>query len=457
LLVSTVAVATLTLLLTDTSLEADWDTHVDINRELSALGLGNLLAAAVGGLMGGHSISRSLLNRAAGARTRNSGSLLGVLCIVAMVWGGAALAQVPRPLLGALLIYQGLDILKIWLLDSRRRLKGIEHLTIVAMVVITAVVGFLPAVCVGVVACCVDFAVGSSRLSPVRRMVTRSAWPARAERNAAQSELLQRQGSRLTIVELQGVLFFGSAKLLSSQIEPLCQSQDRPRLLLLDFQHVRGIDISAVQALVRLVANARRHGVRAAVCGISPTLQHTLTTGGVLIPSGPKVYESIDAAVSAWDEAVLSQQAGPAVTLEATFATMLPPGTPVVQLLANFESRDLSSGQRLFERGDEADALYVLRSGRVVIYDVGEDGREIVLRTMHEGSVFGEMGLLRGTPRSAAARAEGRVELLLLSRERLDHLMEESPELAAALFRLFVIQMAGRVEQLGMQANVLAR
>ncbi|MCE4554656.1 SulP family inorganic anion transporter [Pelomonas cellulosilytica] len=457
LIASTIAVATLSLLLTDTSLEAAWDIRVDINRDLRALGQGNLLAAAAGGLMGGQSISRSLLNRAAGAHSRCSGAMLGLLCLLAMAWGGPALALVPRPLLGALLVYQGLGVMKTWLVDSRRRIEGIDYLTIVAMVLITALVGFVPAVSVGVLACCVAFAVSSSRLSPVRRFIKRSAWPAKVERNASQTELLQREGAGMTIVELQGVLFFGSTTRLSTHIESLFEIEDRPRLLLLDFRHVRGIDISAAQALARLLAAASRQGMSPALSGLSLALRRPLAAGGVLRAAGPLVHASIDDAVAAWDLDVLSRHGCLAATLEAALSPLLPHGTPIARLLSHFEPRRLDGGEQLFARGDRSDALYLLRSGRIVIYSVGEDGTEILLRTMHEGSVIGEMGLLRQIPRSAAARADGPVELLLLSRERLDRLTREAPELAAALFRLLVMQMADRVEQLSLQANALAR
>lgn len=369
----------------------------------------------------------------------------------------AALALVPRPLLGALLVYQGLGVMKSWLVDSRRRLERIEYLTILSMVLITVLFGFLPAVCVGVQACCVNFAVGSSRLSPVRRFITRSAWPAKVERNAAQTALLQREGASMMIVELQGVLFFGSATRLSTQIESLWGVEHRPRLLLLDFRHVRGIDVSAAQALARLLAAAGRQGVGTVLSGLEPALRRPLAAGGALLAAGPVVHASIDDAVAAWDLAVLSRHDCLATSLEATVSTLLPHGTPIARLLAHFEPRQLGHGERLFAQGEGSDALYLLRSGRVVIYVVGDNGTEILLRTMHEGSVIGEMGLLRQIPRSASARADGPVELLLLSRERLDRLTDETPELAAALYRLFVMQMAGRVEQLSLQANALAR
>lgn len=98
---SAMIVATIGLLLSDTSLEVAWDQDADINRDLRGLGQGNLVAVAAGGLVGGISISRSVLNRAAGGATRLSGAFKGVLVLLAMLWGGGLIALVPRPLFWA--------------------------------------------------------------------------------------------------------------------------------------------------------------------------------------------------------------------------------------------------------------------------------------------------------------------------------------------------------------------
>ena len=259
LIASAVIVATIGLLLSDTSLEVAWDADADINQDLRTLGQANLATCSLGGLVGGISISRSLLNKAAGAQTRRAGYYKAALCLFALLGGGPLIALVPRPLLGGVLVYLGLGMLKTWLLDNRRKLPRQEYLIVAAMVLITAAIGFLPAVCVGVLACCVDFAAKSARLAPVRRLLPRSAWPVKAERGAAQTALLQREGERLRIVELQGVLFFGSTSQLARQIEPLLAARHGSGdCLLVALKHVRWRDTTAGPTDARQCNAARR-------------------------------------------------------------------------------------------------------------------------------------------------------------------------------------------------------
>lgn len=58
----------------------------------------------------------------------------------------------------------------------------------------------------------------------------------------------------------------------------------------------------------------------------------------------------------------------------------------------------------VIQEGDEADALWVLTAGAVAVSARGEGTRSKRLRTMTAPSYFGEIGLLRGIPRTATVR-----------------------------------------------------
>jgi SulP family sulfate permease len=397
-----------------------------------------------------------VLNKAAGAQGRASGAVLGVLCLLALVWGGPVIALVPRPLLGGMLIYLGLGMLKAWLLDSRARLAQREYLTVLAMVAVTAVLGFLPAVCLGVLACCVDLAVSSAQLAPARRRITRAGWPSTVERPAAQADWLGAHGGGLHIVELQGVLFFGSTTRLAQQIDELLDAPSPPQRLLFDLRLVRWLDSSAAQSLARLFKAARGRGTTVELSAVSPANERMLRAAGALNDREPVRRVDIDAAVAAWDEALLAGVAATGEgTLEAGLAQQLGPAL-AARLLPAFETVELAAGAVLFSHGEASDALYLVRSGRLaVVVDDGE--REVTVRTVLPGSAIGEMGLFRQRPRSATVRAEQATTLLRLSAERLADLESTQADAAAALYRLFVLQLASRVDQLTAQAHQLSR
>jgi predicted MFS family arabinose efflux permease len=71
------------------------------------------------------------------------------------------------------------------------------------------------------------------------------------------------------------------------------------------------------------------------------------------------------------------------------------------------------AGTAIVREGEPADALYVLVSGSADVSARGEaGGAERPLRTLQAGSVFGEIGLLEGIPRTATVVAAAPAELL---------------------------------------------
>ena len=89
----------------------------------------------------------------------------------------------------------------------------------------------------------------------------------------------------------------------------------------------------------------------------------------------------------------------------------------------------LTAGELLFRAGDPADALYVVRAGRVeVITPDGETAREL-----GRGASIGELGLLTASPRAAAVRAARATDLIRIGREDFQHLLREDPALSLTL------------------------
>lgn len=92
------------------------------------------------------------------------------------------------------------------------------------------------------------------------------------------------------------------------------------------------------------------------------------------------------------------------------------------------ERLELRRGDVLFREGDEPDRLYVVESGRVAIANRSVDGRESVMALMERGDLFGEMGLLDGLGRSAAARALEASAVIAIPYPPVKAVFEDRPE-----------------------------
>ena len=83
------------------------------------------------------------------------------------------------------------------------------------------------------------------------------------------------------------------------------------------------------------------------------------------------------------------------------------PASMLADVAASGKIRNLVRGDVLFEAGDDPDSIYVGLTGRIAIA-LGNrpfDHRESVIALMEEGDLFGEMGMLDKSARSAGARA----------------------------------------------------
>lgn len=90
-------------------------------------------------------------------------------------------------------------------------------------------------------------------------------------------------------------------------------------------------------------------------------------------------------------------------------------------------------GSVILFQDDPGDSLYVLRTGRVKVVLIGEDGREVILGVLEPGSHFGELALIDDQPRSAHVIAMDDAQLLILRRDDFRRRVEESPSVAWAL------------------------
>ncbi len=87
----------------------------------------------------------------------------------------------------------------------------------------------------------------------------------------------------------------------------------------------------------------------------------------------------------------------------------------------------------MFRHGDTPDAMYLIREGKIEISVWTEDNEELVLATLGDGEFFGELGLLDGRPRTASAKAVGRVELIEIRKDDLLSFLRRNPDAALAM------------------------
>ena len=92
----------------------------------------------------------------------------------------------------------------------------------------------------------------------------------------------------------------------------------------------------------------------------------------------------------------------------------------------------LPAGQLLFSEGEIGDKAYVIMTGEIEIFK--ESGnRPILLAVRHVGEIIGEMSLLDQAARFASGKAKTDSDLLMISHENLENLLNSSPTAARVM------------------------
>jgi len=104
------------------------------------------------------------------------------------------------------------------------------------------------------------------------------------------------------------------------------------------------------------------------------------------------------------------------------------------------ESMTFENGEVLFETGEAADCAYVIMQGAAEIV-VSTGGAEVVSGVLQKNELFGELGVLTNSPRTATIRAQGKLVALKITDEMFLKMLMENPEMTLDVVR----QLSGKL------------
>ena len=87
------------------------------------------------------------------------------------------------------------------------------------------------------------------------------------------------------------------------------------------------------------------------------------------------------------------------------------------QLEALTEKKRYPANTAVFFQDDPSDALYIMLSGSVKLYQTSEAGKDRILRIVKRGHAFGELEMIEGKSRFMSAQTLEESEMLRLSRK----------------------------------------
>ena len=104
-------------------------------------------------------------------------------------------------------------------------------------------------------------------------------------------------------------------------------------------------------------------------------------------------------------------------------------------MLANSELRSLRGGDTLLDRGQKADALFLLQSGSLGVFSETKPGSLRLLTVLGPGETIGEASILIGQPQSHTVRALRDCTLLRIPAEDFERAITQDPAITLAVAR----------------------
>ena len=93
-----------------------------------------------------------------------------------------------------------------------------------------------------------------------------------------------------------------------------------------------------------------------------------------------------------------------------------------------------TDGEYLFREGESGQYAYIVNSGKIEITKISANGEDVLV-TLEPPSLFGEMALIDGSPRSASARAKGDTIITEVTSAAFDQYIKKNPEAAVRIMK----------------------
>ncbi|MBL8147731.1 MAG: SulP family inorganic anion transporter [Anaerolineae bacterium] len=273
---------------------------LDLNQELIAQGVGNIVLPFFGGIPAAAVIARTSVAIKSGARTRVTSIVhAGVLLLAALVMA-PLLGRVPLAALAGVLAVTA------WRINDWVGIRGIfgrrfksAMLAFTATMLATIALDLTQAIAIGFALSALMFIYQISRTKVVSKPV--SAAEMREEGYEMKSD-----AGQIAVVNVMGPLFFGTANTFNTTVEDLSGMRD----VILNLHMTPLVDTTGLDAIEDAITTIEGKGGRVYVNGLTEPVQEYLGRAGILERLGDeRIFDTSDQAIIAADR---YRAAGPA-------------------------------------------------------------------------------------------------------------------------------------------------
>jgi SulP family sulfate permease len=264
------------------SIASQTGDRTDVNQDMLSVGFSNLGSALAGGMPASGSLTRSMLNFNSGAATKASAVYTGLFTlalVVLIAWscetGLNIIDYIPKSALAVLVIAISFTLF------NRKQIRICLRSTFddAAVIIVTFIATLLAPLHVAIF---IGVAIS------ITLFLRKASKPYLKEYEFNEvGELREKEGSNarpipaISIVHVEGDLFFGASELFRAQIQRTA-ADPAVKAIILRLKNARHLDATSVMALEDLASFMRRKGLFLLISGASKDVYKVLKRSGIL-------------------------------------------------------------------------------------------------------------------------------------------------------------------------------
>ena len=240
-------------------------TKHNSNRELIGQGIGNMVAAMIGGIPGAGATKGTVVNINNGGRTRLSGALHGTFLLAVLLGLSSLAAYIPLAVLAGILIPIGFKIIDTRGLKHIKVMPKADSVVLVIVLLWTTFGSLIQAVGIGVTMAALLFMKRAGDIGEKGMEVGTLAGFQGEKPWADEIEFYEKFKEYVFIKHLNGPLFFGFTSFFQDQVKNI---DDKIKILVIRMDRVPHIDQSGVYALETIIFDLSQKGVKIVFTGL---------------------------------------------------------------------------------------------------------------------------------------------------------------------------------------------
>jgi CRP/FNR family transcriptional regulator, anaerobic regulatory protein len=114
----------------------------------------------------------------------------------------------------------------------------------------------------------------------------------------------------------------------------------------------------------------------------------------------------------------------------------------MVEISMTTTQREYKKGESIYLEGEPSENLFVIHKGKVKISKLSEEGKEQIIRILHEGDFMGELSLFTQSPFMNNAEALETTSVCIVNGKELSRLIEKNPSISLKIMK----ELSSRLE-----------